>query len=74
MRYLPKVKVTHAQYLSGLRPGQWIDFEGSTGRFMGRIGKTVWIAWGGAATKRFATFAKAFHKEARRHAQTVSAP
>lgn len=71
MRYLPKVAVTHPQHLSGLRPGQWIDYQGSTGRYMGRIGKTVWIAWGGAARKHFATFAKAFHKQTVQHAKNL---
>lgn len=68
MLYLPKIKVTRPQQLRGLHPGQWIEYEGVTGRFMGRLGMTVWIAWGGAARKRFATFAKAFHAQRNRPA------
>lgn len=63
MCYLPTVKVTHPQLLTGLRPGQWIDYDGAKGRYMGRTGSTVWIAWGGTARKRFHIFAAAFRKE-----------
>lgn len=68
MCYLPTVKVTHPQRLIGLRPGQWIDYNGAKGRFMGRTGSTVWIAWGGTARKRFHIFAKAFKTEMARRA------
>lgn len=63
MHYIPKVIVKRPQQLRGLQPGQWIEYEGSTGRFMGRGNATVWIAWGGTARKRFAQFAAAFRKE-----------
>lgn len=61
--YFPKIIVKRPQQIRGLRPGQWIEYEGATGRYMGRIGCVVWIAWGGAATKRFAKFAAAFRKQ-----------
>jgi hypothetical protein len=61
--YFPKIVVKRPQMLRGLRPGQWIEYEGATGRYMGRVGCTVWIAWGSTATKRFAQFAAAFRAQ-----------
>jgi hypothetical protein len=67
MRYQKVVIVSAADELGmpnwatiGLQAGQWIKYNGAKGRFMGFRNGTVWIAWGSTATKRFATFAKAF--------------
>jgi hypothetical protein len=61
--YFPTIQVKRPQMLRGLQPGQWIDYEGRRGRYMGRTGVVVWIAWGSTATKRFAQFAAAFRAQ-----------
>jgi hypothetical protein len=61
--YFPTIHIKKPQMLRGLRPGQWINYEGSQGRYMGRIGMTVWIAWGSTATHRFKQFAAAFRAQ-----------
>jgi hypothetical protein len=60
--YSKKIFVRQPQDLRGLIPGQWIDYEGATGRYMGRTKMTVWIAWGRTATHDFKTFADAFKR------------
>jgi len=64
MKFAPTI---HLNTLDGFnaQPGQWISLNGSRGRYMGRTRfGTVWVAWGGAATKRllFSRFATAFHR------------
>lgn len=60
-RYLPAVATSAPETLADLQPGQWINYNGAQGRFMGRTRGTVWIAWGATARKRFARFASAYH-------------
>jgi len=60
-RYLPTIRTNDPDTLDGLHPGQWIDYQGARGRYMGRKNGSVWIAWGGTARKRFDRFALAFH-------------
>jgi hypothetical protein len=64
-RYLPMVRTSTPEALTGLQPGQWINYDGSLGRFMGLTPASIWIAWEGTARKRFATFAAAFNKNER---------
>ena len=65
MRYQATVSISDTSHdgIAALRmhPGQWVDYDGSQGRFMGLRNGCVWIAWAGTARKRFATFALAFH-------------
>lgn len=44
------------------QPGQWINYQGAIGRYMGRRKGVVWIAWGATARKRFPTFAAVFNR------------
>jgi len=60
MRYAPAIATRSPQDVIA-QPGQWIDYEGSRGRYMGRRNGCVWIAWGTTATKRFQKFAEIFH-------------
>jgi hypothetical protein len=60
MRYRKTIRTTNPQALSGLHPGQWIDYEGAKGRFMGWRNGCIWIAWGGTARRSFKTFARAY--------------
>jgi hypothetical protein len=52
---------TNAPETISAQPGQWIDYNGARGRYMGRRNGCVWIAWGSTATERFARFAAIFH-------------
>jgi hypothetical protein len=61
--YFPTIDIKRPQMLRGLQPGQWIRYEGARGRYMGRLGGVVWIAWGSSATKRFHIFAAAFRAQ-----------
>lgn len=63
-RYVPAVRTADPHALEGLQPGQWIEYAtgeepGALGRYYGRRNGVVWIAWGAAARRRFATFARA---------------
>ena len=60
MRYQPTIYTSDPQKLTGLQPGQWINADGSIGRYMGWKNQTIWIAWSGTARKRFHAFAKAY--------------
>jgi hypothetical protein len=60
MKYQPTIRTSNPESLSGLQAGQWIDYEGVTGRYMGRTKASVWIAWSGTARRRFPAFAAAF--------------
>lgn len=60
MRYTTAVITDRPESLDGLHPGQWIRYGSTRGRYMGRSGQCVWIAWGKTATHRFPTFAAAF--------------
>lgn len=63
MQYRSRIKTSAPETLGGrIQPGQWIDYEGSRGRFMGWRNGVIWIAWGQAATHRFTTFAAAFNR------------
>jgi hypothetical protein len=62
MRYQPAIKTSAPHELRNLQPGQWIDYDGARGRFMGVRRGSHWIAWGGTATKRFARFAAIFNE------------
>jgi hypothetical protein len=61
MRFQKIIHTDAPETLSGLQPGQWIDYAGTIGRFMGMRNGVHWIAWGATARKRFATFAAAFN-------------
>lgn len=63
MRYQPAIK-TSAPETVVAQPGNWIDYEGAIGRYMGRRNGCVWIAWGSTATKRFQQFAAIFKQAA----------
>lgn len=60
MTYRKTVRVNKAEDIRDLQPGQWIDYDGARGRFMGIRNGVHWVAWGSTATKRFATFARAY--------------
>jgi hypothetical protein len=59
-RYLPTIATNAPEALAGLRPGQWISYDGTRGRFMGVKNGCAWIAWGSTASRRFSTFAAAY--------------
>lgn len=61
MLYQPTVYTSAPETLRGLQPGQWINYDGTTGRFMGITRGSIWIAWSETARKRFPLFASAFH-------------
>lgn len=55
-QYLPTIRTDKPETISA-QAGQWIDYQGARGRYMGRRNGCVWIAWGATATRRFARFA-----------------
>lgn len=62
-RYTATVRTCDPHALEALQPGQWIDYATgdeppARGRFYGRRGGVVWIAWGSTARRRFARFAQ----------------
>lgn len=59
MRFQPTIR-TDAPETVRAQPGQWIDYEGCRGRYMGQRNGNAWIAWGRTATHRFNRFARAF--------------
>lgn len=61
--YLPTISTTAPETLDNLQPGQWIEYNGVKGRYMGRRNGSVWIAWGATARKRFGAFADAYKRE-----------
>lgn len=65
MKFRPIIRTNAPETLAGLQAGQWIDYEGTRGRYMGHNGRTVWIAWSGAARKRFPQFAAAYRASIR---------
>jgi hypothetical protein len=62
MMYFPTIKTAFPRRLTGLATGQWIDFQGARGRYVGRGKKTIWIAWGKVACdpKLFKIYCDAF--------------
>ena len=72
MRYVPTIHTSNPELLSGLQPGQWINYEGAKGRYMGRKNGCVWIAWNGTAAKRFHIFARAFRSQGSEKFRIVS--
>lgn len=58
-RYQPAIATSAPERLE-CQPGQWINYNGAVGRYMGRRKGTVWIAWGATARKRFPAFAATF--------------
>lgn len=61
MRYQPAIATNAPETLRGLQPGQWINYNGAAGRYMGQRHGVQWIAWGATARKRFARFAAVFN-------------
>ena len=59
MKYRPTIRTDKPETISA-QAGQWIDYNGALGRFMGRRRGVVWIAWGATARHRFPAFAAAF--------------
>jgi hypothetical protein len=59
-RYLPAIATSSPETVTG-QPGQWINYNGALGRYMGRRNGCVWIAWDETARKRFPKFAAIFH-------------
>ena len=59
MKYAPTIRTSTPETVTG-QPGQWIDYNGALGRFMGRRNGVTWIAWGATARRRFPAFAAAF--------------
>lgn len=51
-RYLPTVRTSDPAALTDLQPGQWIDYNGSRGRYYGRRNGVMFIAWTRAARGR----------------------
>ncbi|QWY83632.1 hypothetical protein [Rhizobium phage RHph_X2_26] len=60
MTYQKTVDIRRAEDIKGLQPGQWINYDGARGRFMGIKNGCHWVAWGETAKRRFARFADAF--------------
>jgi len=60
-RYRAAIATDKPETLTGLQPGQWINYNGARGRYMGRRNGCQWIAWGGTATKHFDRFAAVFN-------------
>ena len=63
MRYRSTICTATPELLNYLHPGQWIDYDGVKGRYMGRRNGTVWIAWGKTAKcrDRFRVFADCYN-------------
>ena len=61
MRFQPAIQTNTPETVIA-QPGQWISYNGSRGRYMGRRNGDVWIAWGKTATHRFGKFAAAFNR------------
>jgi len=61
MRYLPTIQTDDPHNLTGLQPGQWLNYGGAIGRYMGQRNGCQWIAWSDTARRRFADFAAAFN-------------
>jgi hypothetical protein len=59
-RYLSTIATNRPEIISA-QSGQWINYQGARGRYMGRRNGVVWIAWGKTASHRFARFASLFH-------------
>lgn len=60
MKYQSAIKTIRPETLHSLQPGQWIDYAGTKGRWMGERRGVQWIAWSKTATHRFRQFANAF--------------
>jgi hypothetical protein len=63
MLYQSKVKTSKPETLAGLQSGQWIEYLGNTGRYMGTRNGVIWIAWTRYARgKGFHQFARAYKR------------
>lgn len=53
-RYQTAIQTSQPERMPELQPqpGQWIRYDGVTGRYMGERGGTIWIAWSATARKR----------------------
>jgi hypothetical protein len=60
MRFTRTIQTDSPELLRDLQPGQWIDYQGTQGRYCGIRHGCVWIAWEGTARNRFARFVSAF--------------
>jgi len=61
MAYQKTIHTSRPETLAGLTPGQWINYDGTIGRYMGVSPHgTIWIAWGVTATRYFKGFANAY--------------
>lgn len=60
MKYQAAIRTNRPEMLRDLQPGQWIDYAGAKGRWMGERKGVKWIAWGATASKRFSAFANAY--------------
>ena len=63
MKFAPAIRTSTPETVVA-QPGQWINYEGTRGRYMGRRNGFSWIAWGRSATHRFARFASIYHAAA----------
>lgn len=61
MRYVAAIR-TDAPEAVRAQAGQWINYNGARGRYMGTRRGCVWIAWGATATHRFPKFAAIFNE------------
>lgn len=60
MRYQSAIRTDRPETLDNLQIGQWVDYEGILGRWVGRRAGVVWIAWAGSARERFPRFVQAY--------------
>lgn len=61
MRFATRIETDRPETLQSLQTGQWIDYQGARGRWIGRSGATIWIAWGGStAGSRWARMVAAY--------------
>jgi hypothetical protein len=65
MRYQPTIVTDTPDTLHGLPVGQWINYDGVKGRFVGWRNGVLWVAWGITASRHFKQFAEAFKSSAR---------
>lgn len=62
-RYAPTIRTNSPETVKA-QPGQWIDYQGTRGRYMGSRNGSSWIAWGRSASHRFPAYAAAFRRAA----------
>jgi hypothetical protein len=71
MKYATRTITDQPETLQGLQTGQWIDYQGSRGRWIGRSGATIWIAWGGSTIgSRWVRMVAAYRDVTRLRGQT----